>query len=35
MEDGRVLEHGPRVALAEDPDSHFASLLRVAAAEVA
>jgi ABC-type multidrug transport system fused ATPase/permease subunit len=35
LEDGRVREHGPRVALAADPDSHFASLLRVAAAEVA
>jgi ABC-type multidrug transport system fused ATPase/permease subunit len=34
LEDGRVREHGPRSALAADPDSHFAALLRVAAEEV-
>jgi ABC-type multidrug transport system fused ATPase/permease subunit len=26
---GRVVEHGPRAALAADPRSHFSSLLRV------
>jgi ABC-type multidrug transport system fused ATPase/permease subunit len=34
LDDGRVREHGPRSALAADPDSHFAGLLRVAAEEV-
>jgi ABC-type multidrug transport system fused ATPase/permease subunit len=34
LEDGRVREHGPRLALAADPDSRFAELLRVAAEEV-
>ena len=34
LEDGRVREHGPRLALAADPDSRFAGLLRVAAEEV-
>lgn len=35
VEDGRVREHGPRLALAADPASRFAELLRVAAEEVA
>lgn len=35
VEDGRVREHGPRLALAADPTSRFAELLRVAAEEVA
>jgi len=35
LEDGRVREHGPRLALAADPTSRFAGLLRVAAEEVA
>jgi ABC-type multidrug transport system fused ATPase/permease subunit len=35
LDDGQVCEHGPRGALAADPASHFARLLRVAAAEVA
>ncbi len=30
LEDGQVLEHGPRLALAADPASRFAGLLRVA-----
>lgn len=30
MEDGRVVEHGPRLDLAADPDSRFAGLLRTA-----
>jgi ABC-type multidrug transport system fused ATPase/permease subunit len=34
LEDGRVVEHGPRLDLAADPDSRFASLLRTAAEEV-
>jgi ABC-type multidrug transport system fused ATPase/permease subunit len=34
LEDGRVREHGPRLALAADPSSRFAELLRVAAEEV-
>ena len=29
LEDGRVVEFGPRRALAQDPDSRFAALLRV------
>ena len=29
LEDGRVLEHGPRRALAADPESRFGALLRV------
>jgi ABC-type multidrug transport system fused ATPase/permease subunit len=33
LEDGRVREQGPRLALAADPASRFAGLLRVAAAE--
>ncbi len=28
MEDGRILEHGPRARLANDPNSRFAGLLR-------
>jgi len=34
LEDGQVREHGPRLALAADPASRFAELLRVAAGEV-
>jgi ABC-type multidrug transport system fused ATPase/permease subunit len=34
MEDGREVEHGPRLELAADPDSRFAGLLRTAAEEV-
>jgi len=34
LEDGQVREHGPRLALAADPTSHFARLLRVGAEEV-
>ena len=34
LDEGRVREHGPRAALAADPGSHFAALLRVAAEEV-
>ena len=35
LEDGRVREYGPRLALAADPTSRFAGLLRVATEEVA
>ncbi|HXF82193.1 MAG TPA: ABC transporter ATP-binding protein [bacterium] len=35
LDDGRVREHGPRRALAADPTSHFAGLLRVATEEIA
>ncbi len=35
LEDGQVREYGPRRALAADPTSRFATLLRVAAEEVA
>jgi ABC-type multidrug transport system fused ATPase/permease subunit len=35
LEDGQVREHGPRRALAADPTSRFAELLRIAAGEVA
>lgn len=35
LEDGQVREYGPRLALAADPTSRFAGLLRTAAAEVA
>ncbi|MGI8624267.1 MAG: ABC transporter ATP-binding protein [Solirubrobacteraceae bacterium] len=35
LEEGRVREHVPRLALAADPDSRFAGLLRVAMDEVA
>jgi ABC-type multidrug transport system fused ATPase/permease subunit len=34
LEDGQVREYGPRLALAADPTSRFARLLRVAAEEV-
>ena len=34
LADGQVVEHGPRLALAADPSSRFAGLLRVAAEEV-
>jgi len=34
LEDGRVVEHGPRDELASDPASRFARLLQTAAAEV-
>jgi ABC-type multidrug transport system fused ATPase/permease subunit len=34
LEDGQVREYGPRLALAADPTSHFARLLRVATEEV-
>jgi ABC-type multidrug transport system fused ATPase/permease subunit len=34
LEDGQVREHGPRLALAADPASHFAELLRIEASEV-
>jgi ABC-type multidrug transport system fused ATPase/permease subunit len=34
LEDGTVLEHGPRLTLAADPDSHYAVMLRLAAGEV-
>lgn len=34
LDDGRVREHGPRRALAADPASHFAALLRGATVEV-
>ncbi len=35
LEDGQVREYGPRLALAADPTSHFAGLLRTATEEVA
>jgi ABC-type multidrug transport system fused ATPase/permease subunit len=34
LEDGQVREHGPRLALAADPTSRFAGLLRLATEEV-
>ncbi len=34
LEDGKVREYGPRLALAADPTSRFAALLRVATEEV-
>jgi ABC-type multidrug transport system fused ATPase/permease subunit len=34
LDEGRIAEHGPRVALATDPGSRFAGLLRTGAAEV-
>jgi ATP-binding cassette subfamily B protein len=34
LEDGRILEHGPRPALAGNPDSRFAHLLRTGLEEV-
>ena len=33
MDQGRVLEHGPRLALAANPASHYAGMLRLAAGE--
>ncbi len=33
LDDGQILEHGPRLELAADPTSHFAGLLRIAAGE--
>jgi len=33
LENGRVREYGPRLALAADPTSHFAGLLRAATEE--
>jgi len=35
LEDGQIREHGPRLALAADPTSRFAALLRAATEEVA
>ena len=35
LDDGRVREYGSRRALAADPGSYFAGLLRVATGEVA
>jgi ATP-binding cassette subfamily B protein len=34
LEDGRVVEHGPREALAADPSSRFAQLLRTGLEQV-
>jgi ATP-binding cassette subfamily B protein len=34
LEDGQICEHGPRCALAADPTSRFAALLRVATEEI-
>ena len=34
LEHGRILEHGARAALADDPDSHFSQLLRTGLEEV-
>jgi ABC-type multidrug transport system fused ATPase/permease subunit len=34
LEDGRVIEYGPRAQLADDPTSRFAHLLRVGMEEV-
>jgi len=34
LEDGRVIEHGPRAALAADPDSRFYRLLQTGLEEV-
>jgi ATP-binding cassette subfamily B protein len=34
LDQGRVVEHGPRAALAGDPGSHFARLLRTGLEEV-
>ena len=34
LDEGRIAEHGPRVALATEPGSRFAGLLRTGAAEV-
>jgi len=35
LEDGQIREHGPRLALAADPTSRYAALLRAATEEVA
>jgi ABC-type multidrug transport system fused ATPase/permease subunit len=35
LDDGQVREYGPRQALAADPSSHFAGLLRIATEEIA
>jgi len=34
LDEGRILEHGPRAALANDPNSHFAQLLQTGLEEV-
>jgi ATP-binding cassette subfamily B protein len=34
LEQGEVIEHGPRLALAADPTSHYAAMLRLAGGEV-
>jgi ABC-type multidrug transport system fused ATPase/permease subunit len=34
LEDGRVVEHGPRESLAADPSSRFAQLLRTGLKQV-
>jgi len=34
LDDGRILEYGPRLELLADPDSHFSGLLRTASEEV-
>ena len=34
LEEGEVREHGPRLALAADPASRYAAMLRLAAEEV-
>jgi ABC-type multidrug transport system fused ATPase/permease subunit len=34
LENGRILEHGPRLQLAHNPDSHFYHLLQTGLAEV-
>jgi ABC-type transport system involved in Fe-S cluster assembly fused permease/ATPase subunit len=34
LDEGRVLEHGPRLALEAEPTSCFSELLRIAADEV-
>lgn len=34
LEDGAVMEHGPRLALAADPRSRYSAMLRLAAGEV-
>jgi ABC-type multidrug transport system fused ATPase/permease subunit len=34
LDEGRIAEHGPREALAADPESRFAGLLRLGLEEV-
>jgi len=34
LEDGRIIEYGDRVALADDPGSRFSELLRTGLEEV-